>query len=98
MVYRWTSLFYGDHTSLNESRGSQESLDAQVHKQDKVRNITRNIIFMWGKKQIVGSRKSEKKGADLPIVFPLQLITQHKVWLIHWNSKRTERINEFILY
>jgi hypothetical protein len=31
----WTSLFYGDHTSVQEIRTSQESLDAQVHRQDK---------------------------------------------------------------
>lgn len=34
----WTSLFYGDH-NVNESRGSQESLDTQVHRQDKVQLI-----------------------------------------------------------
>ncbi len=38
---RWTSLFYGDHTSMNEVRTSQESLDTQVHRQDKVGGIVK---------------------------------------------------------
>ena len=48
VVYRWTSLFYGDHDK--RSLGSQESLDTTVHSQDKVSTAgTATIISLLGR-------------------------------------------------
>ena len=91
--YRWTSLFYGDHASLNESRGSQESLDAQVHKQDKVWNI----FLCTVENKTVNAGKVKRNQQVLPIWFPFQLVNKHKA-LTSIPIKFTYRENQWIYF